>query len=61
VLVFKYKRFRFTNLVYGLFFLHCVILIIGAHHTYAEVPLFDWIQETFNQTRNNYDKVRIFA
>jgi len=61
MLVFTFKRFRFTNLVYGLIFVHCVILIIGGHYTYAEVPLFDWIQETFNQTRNNYDKVGHFA
>ncbi len=61
VLVFTYKRFRFTNLVYVLIFLHCVILIVGGHYTYAEVPLFDWIQDVFNQTRNNYDKVGHFA
>lgn len=61
VLVFTYKRFRFTNLIYTLIFGHCVILIIGGHYTYAEVPLFDWIQETFNQTRNNYDKLGHFA
>ena len=61
VLIFTHKRFRFTNLVYVLIFLHCVILIIGGHYTYAEVPLFDWIQDTFNQTRNNYDKLAHFA
>jgi putative membrane protein len=61
VLVFTCKRFRFTNLVYALVFVHCVILIIGGHYTYAEVPLFNWIQDTFNQTRNNYDKVGHFA
>ena len=61
ILIFTFKRFRFTNLVYVLIFLHCVILIIGGHYTYAEVPLFDWIQETFNQSRNNYDKVGHFA
>lgn len=61
ILVLTFKRFQFTNLVYVLIFGHCVILIIGGHYTYAEVPLFDWIQETFNQTRNNYDKVGHFA
>ncbi|WP_296381865.1 DUF2238 domain-containing protein [Winogradskyella sp.] len=61
VLVLTFKRFRFTNLVYVLIFFHCAILIIGGHYTYAEVPLFDWIQEVFNQTRNNYDKVGHFA
>lgn len=61
VLIFTFKQFRFTNLVYILIFVHCAILIIGGHYTYAEVPLFDWIQETFDQTRNNYDKVGHFA
>ena len=61
ILIVTFKRFRFTNLVYILIFLHCAILIIGGHYTYAEVPLFDWIQETFNQSRNNYDKVGHFA
>jgi putative membrane protein len=41
--------------------LHCIILFIGGHYTYAEVPLFDFIKETFHQTRNNYDKVGHFA
>lgn len=61
VLIATFKTFRFTNLIYVLVFLHCVILIIGGHYTYAEVPLFDWVQETFNQSRNNYDKLGHFA
>jgi len=61
VLLFTYKNFQFTKLVYVLIFVHCVILIIGGHYTYAEVPLFDWIQEVFRQSRNNYDKVGHFA
>ncbi|WP_040279478.1 DUF2238 domain-containing protein [Psychroserpens damuponensis] len=61
VLMFTFKKFRFTNVVYVLIFFHCVILIIGGHYTYAEVPLFDWIQETFNHSRNNYDKLGHFA
>lgn len=61
ILAFTFNRFRFTNLVYILIFLHCVVLIIGGHYTYAEVPFFDYIQEAFNQSRNNYDKVGHFA
>jgi len=38
-----------------------IILFVGGHYTYAEVPLFDTIKEVFNQTRNNYDKVGHFA
>ena len=59
--MFSFKRFRFTNLTYFLVFVHCLILIVGGHYTYAEVPLFDWFQEVFNQQRNNYDKLGHFA
>ena len=38
-----------------------IILMVGGHYTYAEVPLFDWIKETFDQNRNNYDKLGHFA
>ena len=60
VLTFTYKRFAFSNFTYGFILLHCVVLFIGGHYTYAEVPLFDWIKETFHQSRNNYDKVGHF-
>lgn len=61
VLIFTFKNFRFTNLVYLLIFFHCAILIIGGHYTYAEVPLFDWIRDAFDQSRNNYDKLGHFV
>ena len=38
-----------------------IILMVGGHYTYAEVPLFDWIKEVLDQSRNNYDKVGHFA
>ncbi len=57
ILVFTFKKFRFTNLVYLLIFIQCAILIVGGHYTYAAVPLFDWLREVFNQSRNNYDKL----
>jgi putative membrane protein len=56
-----YPWFRFTRLIYTLVLLHCIILIIGGHYTYAEVPLFNWIRDTFHHARNNYDKVGHFA
>lgn len=39
-----YEKFRLTTLAYTLILIHCVILMIGGHYTYAEVPLFDWIR-----------------
>ena len=35
--------------------------MVGGHYTYVEVPLFDWIKDAFNHTRNNYDKLGYFA
>lgn len=57
ILVATYRRFRFTNLVYLLISIHAVILMVGGHYTYAEVPLFDWIKDTFGFARNHYDRV----
>jgi len=61
ILLLSYKKFRFTDLTYIFILIHCYILFIGGHYTYAEVPLFDWIKELFHQSRNNYDKVGHFA
>ncbi|MCD0472661.1 DUF2238 domain-containing protein [Flavobacterium sp. JAS] len=61
ILVFTFKKFRFTNFTYTLILIHCIILFIGGHYTYAEVPFFDYIKELFHQSRNNYDKVGHFA
>ena len=57
VLAVTYKTFRLTNLAYLLILIHCIILMIGGHYTYAEVPLFDWLRDYFELERNNYDKV----
>jgi len=61
VLLATRKNFPLTGLVYSLILVHCIILMVGAHYTYAEVPLFDWIQDVFGQARNNYDKLGHFA
>lgn len=61
ILAFTYKSFRLTPLVYSLILIHCIILMIGGHFTYAEVPLFDYLKELFGFSRNNYDKVGHFA
>jgi len=61
ILLYTYHSFRLTPLLYSLILFHCVVLMIGGHYTYAEVPLFDTIKELFNLERNNYDKVGHFA
>ena len=57
VLVITYNSFRLTRLVYILILMHCIILMIGGHYTYAEVPLFDYLKELTGTSRNNYDKI----
>jgi len=61
ILAFTFKKFRFTNFTYTLILVHCIILFIGGHYTYAEVPFFDYIKDIFHQSRNNYDKVGHFV
>ena len=56
-----YRSFRFTPLLYALILIHCLILMVGGHYTYAEVPLFEYFKTLFGFTRNNYDKVGHFA
>ncbi len=52
-----YNSFRLTPILYVLALAHCIVLMIGGHYTYAEVPLFD---NLFDAERNNYDKVGHF-
>ncbi len=58
LLALTYRSFRLTPLLYGFILLHCLILMVGGHYTYAEVPWFDGL---FGAERNNYDKVGHFA
>jgi len=52
--------FPLTPLLYFWILLHCIVLMVGAKYTYAEVPLFDSIREILGWERNNYDKVGHF-
>lgn len=54
-------RFDFTRLLLWLIAIHCVILIYGGKYTYAETPLGDWFQTTFELARNHYDRLGHFA
>ncbi|EDM37281.1 hypothetical protein PBAL39_09066 [Pedobacter sp. BAL39] len=61
ILLLTYQKFRLSDFTYLMILIHCLVLLVGAHYTYAEVPLFDWLRETFGQSRNNYDKVGHFV
>jgi putative membrane protein len=57
LLVFTYKRFAFSRLAYGLMLVHAIILLIGGHYTYAEMPLFSWLRDVNDWDRNYYDRL----
>jgi len=57
VLLATYRRFRLTNLAYLLVWIHAIILMIGGHWTYAEMPLFNWLRDAFELKRNYYDRL----
>jgi putative membrane protein len=60
ILIFTYNRFQFSGLVYVLVGIHFAVLAIGAKYTYAEMPLFNWLRDTFHLARNYYDRVGHF-
>jgi putative membrane protein len=61
LLVVTHRRFPLTTLAYVLIFVHAVILCVGGHYTYAEVPAFNWLRDEFHLSRNHFDRVGHFA
>jgi putative membrane protein len=61
ILAATYTRFRLTTLAYALILMHCLILFLGAHYTYAEVETFKFVRDFFGWQRNNYDKIGHFV
>jgi putative membrane protein len=51
------QRFPLTPLLYLLILVHAVILMVGGHYTYAEVPIGEWFQAINGSDRNDYDKL----
>lgn len=56
----KYYNFEFTRFILILLLAHAIVLMIGGHWTYAEVPFFNWLRDIGLFSRNNYDKVGHF-
>ena len=61
ILIWTRKTFPLTPLVYVLQALHALILVVGGHYTYAEVPLGFWFRDAFHLARNHYDRLGHFA
>lgn len=57
ILAWTYGRFPFTPLLYVLLSLHALVLMVGGHWTYAEVPAGHWVREVLHLARNPYDRL----
>jgi putative membrane protein len=57
VVVLTFSRFRFTALAYRLLAAAALLIALGAHYTYAEVPVGHWLQDLFGLDRNHYDRL----
>lgn len=57
ILWFSRSRFPLTRWLYYLLFAHAALLLVGAHYTYARVPLGFWMQDWFDFSRNNFDRL----
>ncbi|HEY3487099.1 MAG TPA: DUF2238 domain-containing protein [Gammaproteobacteria bacterium] len=60
ILLATHERHPLTPLLYRLIFLHMLVLLLGAHYTYARVPPGFWLQELFDFSRNHYDRIGHF-
>jgi len=61
LLIGTYRRFPLTPLLYRLLFLHAVVLLVGGHYTYEQVPIGLWARDAFGLARNHYDRLGHFA
>ena len=52
-----YPKVKLTMLVYCLIWLHALVLMLGGHWTYSEMPLFSWLRDEYGLARNHYDRV----
>jgi putative membrane protein len=55
------RRFPLTTLLLALLLIHAIILMVGGHYAYAEVPFGFWMQNAFGFARNHYDRIGHFA
>lgn len=61
ILIYTHHKFPLSDLLYVLISIHAIILMVGGHYTYAEVPLFNWLRDTYHLDRNYYDRLGHFA
>jgi putative membrane protein len=61
VIVVSYRRFPLSEVSYLAITLFMIGHAVGAHYTYAEVPLGYWARDAFGLARNHYDRLVHFS
>ena len=56
-IVAAWRRFPLTDLLCVLLALHALVLMVGGHWTYAEVPAGHWVKDALHLARNPYDRL----
>jgi len=56
IAIITYNKFRLTTLSYTVITILSILTFIGGHYSYSEVPLFNWLKEEFDLSRNHYDR-----
>jgi putative membrane protein len=60
LLVWSYRRFPLSTLLYVLIFCHAVVLMVGGAYSYARVPFGFQLADWLHLSRNPYDKIGHF-
>jgi putative membrane protein len=61
ILIMTWRRFPLSRLAYRLIFIHALLLTLGAHYTFSEVPVGLWLRDALGLARNNYDRAVHFV
>jgi putative membrane protein len=61
VIGFTHRRLQLSNASYLFVALFLVLHMIGAHYTYAKMPLGLWAKHFFDFSRNHFDRVAHFG
>lgn len=60
LIAYHWKNFRLSRFLLILICIHSLILFIGGHYTYAEVPAGFWVRDALGLARNHYDRLGHF-
>jgi putative membrane protein len=60
VLASTQRWFVFTPMAYALLLVLCLLILAGAHYSFARVPAFEWLKPWLGTERNDFDKLAHF-